>query len=421
MITFKPVVFAHRKRKDGTFPVSIRVTFARKSRYIPTTITARAADLTRGMRIKNPTIIAQTNDLCDRLRAEAARLSPFALEGRDVDWVVARLSEGLRQQDFRLDFFTWADTFLLSKSESTRKKYATALNAFARFLGARAIDINDITHALLVAFAEDADAGSKRAYSRLRGGIVDTGKVRRAAISPYYLTHLSHVFDAAKDKYNDEDGGAVVIPRSPFRKLNMTPPVPRGGQRPLPVEVLQAMIDDGGCTPSVRRSLDVFLVGFALMGANIADLWEARPPKGPSWAYNRHKTRERRPDGAFILCEIPPEIRPLLARLGAGSSREWWLPVLHALGKDAGIAGQSVNRGLRSWCEARGFAPFTFYAGRHSFATLARRCGIEKATVDEALGHVGDFPLADIYAERDWSKAAEANRRVVGLFRWPCV
>ena len=82
MITFKPVVFAHRKRKDGTFPVSIRVTFARKSRYIPTTITARAADLTRGMRIKNPTIIAQTNDLCDRLRAEAARLSPFALEGR---------------------------------------------------------------------------------------------------------------------------------------------------------------------------------------------------------------------------------------------------------------------------------------------------------------------------------------------------
>lgn len=417
MVTFKPVVFAHHRRKDGTYPVSIRVTFKRGRKYIKTTITVTAADMTRGMKLKNADVIARCNELCDRLRSEAARLSPFDLEGRDVAWVVARLTDAMKAQDFRLDFFEWADGYILSKSEGNRPKYETALRAFERFLGQRFIDINDITHALLLSFAEACDAGPKLAYSYKRG-IVETGKPRNGPISPQYLSRLSMIYEAAKDKYNDEDGGAVVIPRSPFRKLNMTPPKPTKGQKPVSVELLQRMID-AECSVAQRRALDVFIVGFALMGANIADLWEARPPKGRWWAYNRRKTRDRRADGAFIRCEVSHEIGPFLARLGAGTKSEWWLPVLHGAGKNASVAGQTVNRGLRSWCEKVGIEPFTFYACRHTWATLARRIGVEKATVDEALGHVGDFRVADIYAERDWERIAEANRKVLALFSWP--
>ena len=418
MISFKPVVFKHRRRRDGTWPVSIRVTFARKCRYLPTTITCTASDLTRGMQIKNPEAIARCNEICDRLRGEAALLNPFELRGRDVDWVVARLTQAMRGQDFRLDFFAWAEEYLKTKSPGNRTKYDTALRAFARFLGGSSVDINEITHAMLVDFADACDSGPKLAYSKHKG-VVTTDKPRSGPISPQYLSRLSHIFDAAKDKYNDEDGGAVVIPRSPFRKLNLTPPKPTTAQKPLPVEILQAMIDDDACSPRVRRALDVFLVGFALMGANIADLWEAVTPKGSMWTYARRKTRARRSDGAIIVCEVSREIGPFLARLGAGTSAAWWLPSLRACGRDASVAGQAVNRGLRTWCELRGIPPFTYYAGRHTWATLARRIGVEKATVDEALGHVGDFPLADIYAERDWSKAADANRRVLALLRWP--
>ena len=76
-----------------------------------------------------------------------------------------------------------------------------------------------------------------------------------------------------------------------------------------------------------------------------------------------------------------------------------------------------MNVGLRAWCESRGIEPFTYYAGRHSWATIARKT-TEKATVDEALGHVGDYRVTDIYAERDWEQVAEAARRVVALLRW---
>lgn len=418
MITFKPVVHAHRRRKDGTYPVTIRVTFARKCRYLPTTITATAADMTRSLKIKNPDIIAQTNALCDRLRSEAARLSPFDLEGRDVGWVVARLTDAMRQQDFRLDFFTWADEYIKTKSEGNRPKYETALRAFARFLGRRAIDINDITHSLLVDFADACDSGPKMAYSRHKG-VVATGKARTGPISPNYLAHLSHIFDAAKDRYNDEDGGAVVIPRSPFRKLNMTAPMPTTAQEALPEATIQRIIDARPQSETQRKALAAFVVGFALMGANLSDLWEATPPLGCWWDYNRRKTRARRADSAHIRCRIPDEIGPFLALLGAGTRRDCWLPVVRDWGRNPSIAGQLINQALRRWAEGEGIAPFTFYACRHTWATLARREGVEKATVDEGLGHVGDFRITDIYAERNWAKVAEANRRVLALLRWP--
>lgn len=418
MITFRAVVFAHHKRSDGTYPVKIRVTFRRQTRYIPTTITCTAADLTRSLRINGADVVARCNELCDRLRREAASLNAFDLEGRDVDYAVRLLMERMRAQDFRLDFFEWADAFLRTKSAGNRLKYDTALRAFARFLGRRSIDVNDITHALLVRFAEACDSGPKLAYSWHTGGVVRTARPRVNPISPHYLSKLSHIYDAAKDRYNDEDGGAVVIPRSPFRKLNMTPPPPRTAQKAQTVEVLQAMLDTPVDDPC-RRALDVFLVSFGLMGVNCADLWEATPPKGRKWVYFRRKVRGRRADGARMEVAVPPVLGPLLARLGAGTSSAWWLPVLRGLGKDPSVAGQTVNRGLRRWCEARGLEPFTLYAARHTWATTARRIGIEKALVDEALGHVGDYRITDIYAERSWDRMAEANAKVLALLRWP--
>ena len=416
MITFKAIPSRY-KRRDGLRAVSIRVTYDGRVRWLPTTIMCAAADLTRGGNIKSPNIIAKCNELTDRLRREAASLTPYDLEGRDVDWVMKTLTDRMRAQDFRLDFFRWADTFLQSKSSGNRAKYETALNAFARYLGRREIDINEITHAMLVQFADAADSGCKLAYSR-RKGIIQTDKPRTGKISPHYLAHLSHIYDGAKDRYNDEDGGAVVIPRSPFRKLDMTPPKPTTGQKPLDVEVIQAMIDTPLGHPC-RAALDVFLASLLLMGANAADLWDAPPQTGQKWVYFRTKTRNRRADHSRIECAILPVLRPILGRLGAGQSGAWWMPVFHAMGSTASIAGQTVNRRLKDWAEGCGKNPFTLYAARHSFATLARRCGVEKATVEDALGHVGEFKMADIYAERDWSLAEDALRKVAALFRWP--
>ena len=61
---------------------------------------------------------------------------------------------------------------------------------------------------------------------------------------------------------------------------------------------------------------------------------------------------------------------------------------------------------------------FTFYAARHTWASLARKEGVDKATIDDALGHKGSFQIADIYAEKAWELIQEANEKVLALFEW---
>ena len=43
---------------------------------------------------------------------------------------------------------------------------------------------------------------------------------------------------------------------------------------------------------------------------------------------------------------------------------------------------------------------------------------MDKATIDDALGHKGSFQIADIYAEKAWDLIQEANEKVLALFEW---
>ena len=128
IVTFKPIVI--NKRKDGTWPVKIRVTFKGVSRRLPTTLSATSADLTRGGRIKSADLLNKAEAIVRQMREAAAKISPFDLEDWDVDRVVRFIKDDIRGGDnFRLDFFAFADGFTATKGEGTRRDYATAVNA----------------------------------------------------------------------------------------------------------------------------------------------------------------------------------------------------------------------------------------------------------------------------------------------------
>lgn len=162
-----------------------------------------------------------------------------------------------------------------------------------------------------------------------------------------------------------------------------------------------------------RFAIDIFLLSFALMGMNVADLYELRDPVGDEIVYFRKKVRERRSDKAEMRVRIPNEILPALDRLRG--SREWLVFQEQASARAVTI---NANGNLKSWCESLGIAPFTMYAARHTWASLARTAGVEKATIDECLAHVGSLRVADIYIEKDWELMNEANRKVLAMFDW---
>lgn len=416
MITFKPVVYAHQKRRDGTYNVKIKITFRRKARHLPTTLFCKQSDLTRSLRLKTPDIINRADELCSRMRAACADLTYFDLMDRDVDYVVQHICNALGRQDFRLDFFEYADRFIQRKLPATSRMYVQAVNEFERYLGARHIDINDISKSMLQDFSESIRLRKKLKRACKGGPYVEgdqpkaqNGQERRI------LIWLSAIYNAAKVEYNDEDSGVILIPRSPFSGLDTRQDPGGNGQKNVGEDVIRKIISAETSDRRERMALDLFVVSFGLMGANMADLYAAQGFSGDVWVYNRQKTSGRRADKAEMRVRVPAELHPFLERLkGSGG---WWLS-LHEEFRDKDACTVSINRKLKIWARENGVPEFTFYAARHSWASLARKAGVEKATIDECLAHIGDYNMADIYAERDWEIINNANRKVLGMFDW---
>ena len=410
MVTFKPIVVPSNRRKDGTFLVSIRVYFAGASRRLPTNLVCRSEDLTRSLRIKNPDVLARAEAIASRYRATVAGMVDEDLAGKDVDWVVDQIRTAETRATFRLDFFEFAASYIAGKTPGARGQYVTAVRTFGEFLGRSEIDVNAITRPMLSAFL---DWMPGKAFSWQNGRVLPSKRVRiPGGAESRAMAKLSHIYTRARERYNDEDAGLILIPRSPFRGLIPRHP-PSRGQRPLGIDLMQTVIDAWHPVGTVQTALDVFVLSFALMGANLADLYEVpaveKLREAGVWVYNRRKTRTRRADSAEMRVTVPEEI---CGRLSA-------LDRLHSMAGRSRYATMRVNEGLARWCADAGVPTFTFYAARHTWATLARKAGVEKATIDECLCHVGDFPIADIYAERNWDLIDDANRRVLELFRWP--
>lgn len=421
VVTFKPVIIQGNRRKDGTWAVYIRVTFKGVCRRLPTSLAATSSDLTRSGRIRSQDLLEKAGELVARMRGALSDLTYFEMEAWDVDRVVGRIRDRLGAEGFRLDFFVWADRYLKTKGASTRRTYDQALGALERFLGRRQLDVNEITRAMLLGFVDYVNSEPKMHRTRTREWTAsEPGKLPGAAAARH-VQKLGHIYRAARDRYNDEDTGRIVIPRSPFDAVRLPVPPPSRGQRSIGAEAMQRAILADTPDPWERVALDAFVVSFCLMGANLADLWAAAPPSGDMWEYNRQKTRERRADGAFMRVTVPSTAGPFIARLREGNARSagLWLPGLRRLASSKDICTTKLNAALRRWQRREGLPDFTFYAARHTWATLARRAGVEKATVDECLGHVGDFHLTDIYAERPWDLLDAANAKVLALFEWP--
>lgn len=415
LVTFKPVITPSRKRADGTWPVSIRVYFNGGIRRLPTNLIARASDLTRSGALKSPSILNKADELIRRMRATISHFTVFDLEDKDVDWVVSQIRNSFAGEHFNLDFFDFADEWILTKEPSTRRSYTTALSALERYLGKRQLDVNDISKAMLLQFVDRIEYEPKMHYS-YKTGKTTKGKTQKAeGASSRHLMKLAAIFQAAKDRYNDEDSGVILIPRSPFSTIKRRYPQSKG-QRSIGQDVMQRIISAQVDTQLEREALDIFVVSFCLMGANLTDLYYAVPPKGDVWEYQRQKTRTRRADGAPMQVALPAEISPYIARLQDGPEG-WWLPALHRIGRKD-VCTAKVNAALKKWCKSAGVPEFTFYAARHTWATLARKWGVEKATIDECLAHKGDYGVTDIYLEKDWDLLARANRVVLSHFDW---
>lgn len=419
MATFKVLVLPHQKKEDGSYNVKIRITHNRKVKYIRTPYYVDGKDIRKSkgeLKIKNQAILDVVDEMVIGYRKKITKA------GVDISsWSLDKLVLYLESDPskFSLDFMDYgrrmADSILASGRTSTGKMYHCALNALERVLGRNTLDVKEITVHLLKEVEKLLRNESVIHVTHQKR--VDTKKKKTGRSLLMYMRIIRSIHEAAKYEYNDEENGVINIPYSPFSKYRM-PEAESSKHRVLSVEQIQRIIDHPytGKNTNADMAKDVFVMSFAMMGINTADLYEVSSLDDDILVYNRKKTRGKRTDKALMKVRIEAEIKGLLGKY-KGNDRLFYFSEKY---KDEKAFNRAVNSGLEKIGDAIGVKGLTYYYARHSMASIcANKLGIDIARVDEMLNHSDPkLALARVYIEKDFKPLWEANRRLLDLFDW---
>lgn len=418
--SFTPIIIPSQKKADGSYNIKIRVTFKRKSKRFSTNIDAKPQDLTRSLKFKDNDVRRKAFKLADDMRDLCSEIDYIDLQGMEVEDIIKFIdSKAETKAVFKLDFIE----FMLKTAKTkgaTERLYVTAANALERYLNGHTLYVNDITVRFLRGFEE---------YLRKEPKVVSCfmqGKTRKTqmpkghcrAVSQY-LSCIRHMYALARLEYNDPDLNIYRIPNNPFEYYNIPrPPAPK--RRNKSQEFIQMIIDESAKAKGAEKfALEVFILSFALEGMNLADLYTCAPAKGRWLEYNRRKTSGRRADDARHRVYISDEVMPLVEKFRDYDGEHMFS--FHRRYITFNTFTNNANSALRRWRDGRDVDHFTMYAARHSFASIARKIGIEKATIDEMLCHVGSYKMGDVYIETDWDIHRLANKKLLGIFDWSAI
>lgn len=403
MATFK-VFVDPTTRSDGTHRIRIRAYHRDSRTTINTPYTVGKGEFTKGGKIKDAAIV----DACNQLIAGWHKI--IASLGNAVNAMnVKELVEVIKSEEKSSAFFDFvayirkvADT---KRAKQTRINYRSVASSLESFMNGVPLDINAITAKRLTAYEE---------------WLRDEGKTLNTIIQ--YMSLVKSAYNAAIYEYNDEDSGEMLVLRQPFRKYKM-PSAPAPSARGVDLATLQAIAD----IPTERRfnsqrnlGRDIFMLSYALGGMNYVDIYHLpySALKGDYIEYKRQKTKNARADEALYRVYICPEVRPLIERWLDSTKKK--LFIFHRLFEWKNFPSKMVQ----CMKKVEGAVPFdrhyTYYAARHTYASLARNVvDLDKYTVHELLNHSDSkMKITDRYIERDWQRLFDAHAKVVRLVDW---
>lgn len=410
MATFKAEIYAHQKRADGTYNIKIRVTHKQRKKYLATPWYVGKEDLTRALKLKNQKYIDMVEDLLRRYRSICNDVGE-GLDNMTVEQVVELITREKADKPFDLDIVDYTRKFVRKLDQQgrggTARAYEVAINSLCRFVGRDSVSIKEIT----VKFLNDWIAWIAAQPPRR-----NCKKGDRA--QSLYLAQLRAMYNRAKKEFNDEEAGVILIPYSPFNKVEIPKPS-LSRKRALTVEQMRQLADIPYTTilqPGVNRfnfAKDVFLLSFMLVGMNAIDLYTVTDCNGGRITYQRTKTRNRRADHAEISIKIEPEVEALVAKYRDPSRQRVFN--FYKLYSSMDTFCAALNKGLKRIGAIIGVDDLEFYAARHSWATIANNeAGVDKYTVHAALNHVDEtMRVTDIYIRKSWEAIDKANRAVL--------
>ena len=377
-----------KPKQDKTRKVSIVISHKGQRRRIPTNISLSDDDIAKSGKIVSRKIQKiiddKINDIKDRLYDLEVDLMGGSV---DIDWIMTHLPK----EDGTLDFFAYAERWIEKSTNKGKHNYSIMLNSLERYNGCRKLPFSVIDYSFLDNYKRFLD-GHPRAQS-------------------LYLGLIRHLFNEAIREYNT--GVKKVIESNPFDSFKIPRGIPKTKDRVISEENLVKVFNFKG-TRRVAMARDCYILSFCLIGMNSVDLYNCTEYKDGIISYERSKTKDKRADNAYIEVRVPDLVKPIVKRY-RGISRVFDFYKRYT---NAANFNKHINKGLHTIADELGIPRFDFYSARHTWASIARnKLGIDKYTIHEALNHVSDLDVTDIYIQRDFSNINKANQKVMEYFQ----
>lgn len=376
-----------KAKQDGSHKVAIILSHKGKRKRLPTNILVDAKDISRNGNITSRRIQKAIDNLINVYRDRLYELEVDLLDKDvDIDWIFQRL----QKKAANMDFFSFASSWIENSNSKSLKNYKTMLNSLRRYTKSNVLPFSSM------------DVNFIEGYNRF---LRDTPRAQSL-----YLGEIRHLYNEATRLYNNEY--ERPIPLSPFTYFKIAKHVPKTKDRVVSEEDLVKIFRFEGVN-RIGLARDCYILSFFLIGMNSVDLYACTNYKKGVLSYERAKTKDRRIDNAYIEIEVPDIIKPLFKKY-KGKSRVFDFYTRYT---NEGGFNKHLNAGLKIVARKIGIPPFDFYSARHTWASIARnKLGIDKYTIHEALNHVSDIDITDIYIQRDFTNINRANKKVVDYF-----
>ena len=367
-----------KPREDKRMRITLLLCVGKTKKRIKTDLFAYRTDLNRKGKLRNDTPLY--GNLTKKIRAvesEYENLNTF-LSGENIS--ASEALNRMKHTDMPT-FFKYAEEWLSKADMKGKKNYVTAIKNFRSYTQAD-IPFSMFSHILLKDYL----------YSL-------KDKPRAQSL---YINAIKHIYNEAEKDYEIKSFTSfrLEIPRQQ-----------RAKNRALDKDTIKKVFAYQGTKKRALLARDCAILSFCLCGTNSADLFHAKTIKKNMLCYDRMKTKDRRTDNAHIEIEIPKQIKELVKKY-RGVSHAF---CFHTMYCNESTFNQNLNKGLKDIGDELGIKGLTFYAFRHSWATIARNdLGIEKHLVHEALNHNElDTAIDDIYIRKDFRLINKANKKVV--------
>jgi site-specific recombinase XerD len=436
MATFKICVFEHQKRKDGKYPVSIRVWWKGKGAFISTeyyvsdkqirqsTIKLEGGKVKRVFELKDVFILNELNSRIASYEDLKAKKLGLNIELYSAKQLAEYFKKETTPGSVNINFVEFSSKHIQGLKTKGKNKTAqsmqTALNALVDYCNGRSPGVNEITVKFLEGF--EGYLRKERTIKRLNQFGKEVTIERKGCSNTTihdYLKEIRTLFNQAMDEFNDYDRGDIRIAHYPFKKYNLPDP-DEPKMRNLDVDIIRLIRDATDERLKNKRALlarDVFMLSFYLAGINLKDLYYLCPDnyKKGRLSYERSKTKTRRKDRAFISMQVVPEALPLFEKYKDKSGE--FLFDFHARYADHETFVSNIDKGLKHCAKVLNIdKPVSSYYARFSFASIASNdCGVSLENVGITLNHEVEKKMKTTkgYIAKDWSKVDNTIRAVI--------